>query len=97
MSDLNAAAAEDSSSEVDDQVDLTDEASQSIVGSKRKPGRKDGDVWEIFKKVPNPNPGKTKKERYLQGMRERLWHQDRRFAQTCCKVHEGLRGGQASS
>ncbi|DBA98079.1 TPA: hypothetical protein ACH3X1_014701 [Trebouxia sp. C0004] len=43
-----------------DEIDLTDQGSQS-VGSKRKAGRPVTSAWDTFKKVFNPNPGKTKR------------------------------------
>ena len=43
-----------------DEIDLTDQGSQS-VGSKRKAGRPVTNAWDTFKKVPNPDPGKSKR------------------------------------
>ncbi|DBA91835.1 TPA: hypothetical protein ACH3X1_015972 [Trebouxia sp. C0004] len=45
----------------DEQVDLTDQDSQSTVESKRKGGRPEGDDWDTFTKKPNPFPGKSKR------------------------------------
>ena len=43
-----------------DEIDLTDQGSQS-VGSKRKAGRPVTNAWDTFKKVPNPDSGKLKR------------------------------------
>ncbi|DBB06464.1 TPA: hypothetical protein ACH3X1_012020 [Trebouxia sp. C0004] len=45
----------------DEQVDLTDQDSQSTVGSKGKGGRPEGDAWDTFTKKPNPFPDKSKR------------------------------------
>jgi len=43
--------------------DRCDQDSQATLGSKRKrSGRPNSDAWETFKKVPNPNPGKSKRK-----------------------------------
>ena len=59
MSDAESDAA-DVHSQRDDQIDLTDQDSQS-VGKKRKAGRPVTDAWATFRKVANPNPGKSKR------------------------------------
>ena len=42
------------------EIDLTDQGSRS-VGSKRKAGRPVTNAWDTFKKVPHPDPGKSKR------------------------------------
>ncbi len=54
MSEIESVAAEAQNDSDDQEIDLTDQGSQSTVASKRKGGRPDGDAWDTFKKVPNP-------------------------------------------
>ncbi|DBB04326.1 TPA: hypothetical protein ACH3X1_012817 [Trebouxia sp. C0004] len=61
MSETKGAAAGTANLYDDEQVDLTDQDSQSTVGSKRKGGRPEGDAWDTFTKKPNPFPGKSKR------------------------------------
>ncbi|DBA84647.1 TPA: hypothetical protein ACH3X1_006009 [Trebouxia sp. C0004] len=61
MSETESAATGTANLYDDEQVDLTDQDSQSAVGSKRKGGRPEGDAWDTFTKKPNPFPGKSKR------------------------------------
>lgn len=61
MSDLQLGAADPENLSASEGTDLTDQGSQSTAGAKRKGGRLHSDAWETFKKVPNPNPGSTRR------------------------------------
>ncbi|DBA98859.1 TPA: hypothetical protein ACH3X1_014618 [Trebouxia sp. C0004] len=61
MSETEGAAAGTANLYDDEQVDLTDQDSQSTVGSKRKGGCPEGDAWDTFTRKPNPFPGKSKR------------------------------------
>lgn len=57
MSEVEGSVAQDPR---DDQIDLTHQETQSVA-SKRKAGRPSTDAWATFKKLPNPNPGRSKR------------------------------------
>ena len=68
-------------------IDVPDDsASQSAGNSKRRPA---SDAWNNFKRIPNPNPGNSKRK-YLGVCR--LWTKShcktRRSPQTCIKLHK---------
>ena len=59
MSETESAAAGTQDLRDSEQIDLTDQDSQSTLGCKRKGGRPEDDAWETFTKKRNPFPGKS--------------------------------------
>ena len=54
MSDLQLGAVDLENLSASEEIDLTDQGSQSTAGAKHKGGRLHSDAWETFKKVPSP-------------------------------------------
>ena len=42
-------------------IDVPDDSASQSAGSKRAPGRPASDAWNNFKRIPNPNPGNSKR------------------------------------
>ena len=42
-------------------IDVPDDSASQSAGNKRAPGRPASDAWNNFKRIPNPNPGNSKR------------------------------------
>ncbi|DBA97864.1 TPA: hypothetical protein ACH3X3_012725 [Trebouxia sp. C0006] len=43
-------------------IDVPDDSASQSAGNKRAPGRPASDAWNNFKRIPNPNPGNSKRK-----------------------------------
>ncbi len=43
-------------------IDVPDDSAAQSAGNKRAPGRPASDAWNNFKRIPNPNPGNSKRK-----------------------------------